>query len=366
MSAPPHRGEAGGRNRFRVRALDAAQSAGTGAALRYLLAAAAVVVVVAGLRAGRPVLVPLALAVFMVTASLPALEGLRRRGVPRAPAVAGIILLDTLVLGLVGWILLRSAEAVRAALPEYLARLDETEQVLARVLVGWGLEPTIPSLGALASAERVVDVAARVAVSVTGLLSASVLVLLFLVFLLLEAGGVGAKLRLAFGARMFDRSPAARIVHEVQQYLLIKTVISLATGALLGAAAWLLGVDFALLWGLLAFLLNYIPNIGSIVAAVPAVALALLQLGPGPALLLLGAYLAVNMVLGNMIEPAVMGRRLRLSTSVVLLALVFWGWVWGPVGMLLALPLTMAFKIAMENTRRYRWIAVLIAPNPDG
>ncbi len=122
----------------------------------------------------------------------------------------------------------------------------------------------------------------------------------------------------------------------------------------------LLGLDFALVWGVVAFLLNYIPTIGSIIAAVPAVLLAAVQLGFGRAVLIAAGYVVVNTVLGNLVEPALMGRRLGLSTLVVFLSLVFWGWVWGPVGMLLSVPLTMVVKILLENTDDLRWVAVLL------
>ena len=120
-----------------------------------------------------------------------------------------------------------------------------------------------------------------------------------------------------------------------------------------------MGLDFPLLWGLLAFLLNYIPNIGSIIAAVPAVLLALVQIGPGRAIVIAGGYVAINLLIGNLIEPRVMGQGLGLSTLVVFLSLIFWGWVLGPVGMLLSVPLTMTLVMALESqedTRRYALI----------
>ncbi len=147
--------------------------------------------------------------------------------------------------------------------------------------------------------------------------------------------------------------------------MVIKTLVSLATG--IAIAIWLgvLGVDYAMLWGLLAFLLNYVPNIGSIIAAIPAVLLALVQLGVGSALLAALGFLVVNAAIGNVIEPRFMGRGLGLSTLVVFLSLVFWGWVLGPVGMLLSVPLTMTVKIALESNEDTRWIAILLGPQPS-
>ena len=136
--------------------------------------------------------------------------------------------------------------------------------------------------------------------------------------------------------------------------------MSLTTGILIGAAMKLLDVDFPLLWGVLAFLLNYIPNLGSMLAAIPPVLLATVQLGIGRAILVAIVFGVVNVVMGTFIEPHLMGRQLGLSTLVVFLSLVFWGWVWGPIGMLLSVPLTVILKIMLENTEDFRWIAVLL------
>jgi AI-2 transport protein TqsA len=332
--------------------------------LRILLAAASLVIVVAGLRMAAPLLVPLAIAVFVAIVSLPALTALRRIGVPNGVAILLIVLADSLVLGFLGWIVMISAAEVRLALPGYLDRYYTLEASLLHTLHGWGIEIEAVPYAELIQPERILDLVSTALRGLTGLVSASVLVLLYLVFMLAEASGVPAKLRAAVGERAERLAGFSPIVEEVQHYLALKTVISLGTGILVGTAAWLLGVDFALFWGLLAFLLNFVPNIGSIIAAVPAVGLALLQLGPGTAAALAGAYLGVNLLVGNLLDPALMGRRLHLSTLVVILSLAFWGWVWGMVGMLLALPLTMVIKITLENSPSLRWIAVLMGPAP--
>jgi predicted PurR-regulated permease PerM len=144
--------------------------------------------------------------------------------------------------------------------------------------------------------------------------------------------------------------------------MVIKTLISLATGVLIGIWLFILGVDFPILWGFLAFLLNYVPNVGSTIAAIPAVLLAFIQLGLGRAVMATAGYMAVNFILDNVIETRLMGQRLGLSTLVVFLSLIFWGSLLGPVGMVLCIPLTMTLKFACENNRDTRWIAVLIGP----
>jgi AI-2 transport protein TqsA len=330
--------------------------------LQVLLGAACLVVVVGGLRWAASLLVPLAIALFIAIASLPALGWLRRHRVPNGVAVLAIVLADSVLLAALGWTITYSLAQVRDALPAYLARYYEMEASLLAMLQRWGTDIEVLPYAELVQPERIFGLLSSALLGITGILAASLLVLLYLVFMLGEAAGMPTKVRTALGERA-DRLPRlAPIVEEVQQYLAVKTVVSLLTGLLVGTAAAALGVDFFIFWGLLAFLLNYIPNIGSLMAAIPAVALALVQHGPSTAAMLAGAFLAINIAIGNFLDPTLMGRRLGLSTLVVILSLAFWGWVWGIVGMLLALPLTMAVKIALENSEGLRWIAVLMGP----
>ena len=192
----------------------------------------------------------------------------------------------------------------------------------------------------------------------------TLLIFIMMVFILFEAGGLPRKLQLAFGWRREELERMKEARREIQRYLGIKTAVSLTTGILIGFWVWLVGLDFPLLWGLIAFFLNYIPNIGSFLAAVPAVILTLITMGGGEALLVALGYALVNLCLGNLVEPHLLGRRLGISTLVVFLSLVFWGWVWGPIGMLLSVPLTMVLKILLEHTEDFRWLAQLIGANP--
>jgi AI-2 transport protein TqsA len=142
--------------------------------------------------------------------------------------------------------------------------------------------------------------------------------------------------------------------------LVIKTLLSAAEGLAIWIWLLILGVDYPVLWGTLVFLLNYVPNIGSIIAALPAVLLALVQLGVGSALLTVLGFVVVNIVLGNLIEPKVMGKGLKISPLVVFLSMVFWGWVLGPIGMILSVPMTSLVKIALESYKDTRGIAIML------
>lgn len=139
-----------------------------------------------------------------------------------------------------------------------------------------------------------------------------------------------------------------------------KTIINIAAGILIGLWMYILGVDFPILWGFLAFLLHYIPNIGAIVAAIPPALLALIQIGPGSALLVIAGNLLIGFIIGNVIEPRLMGRKFGLSTLIVFLLLIFWGSLLGLIGAILSIPLTMTLKFFFESYDSTRWIAILL------
>jgi len=186
------------------------------------------------------------------------------------------------------------------------------------------------------------------------------MIYLTMVFILLEASILPSKIKAALKNTPETYENLSQIADHVKRYLALKTLLSLTTGVLITVWLTILNVDYAIVWGLIAFLLNFVPNIGSLIAAVPAVILALLQHGPATALLTAFGYIVVNISIGNFIEPRLMGQRLGLSTLVVFLSLIFWGWVLGPLGMLLSVPLTMVVKIILQSHEDTRWIAILL------
>jgi AI-2 transport protein TqsA len=332
---------------------------------RVLVGTAAVVVIISGMRAAQPVLVPLALAAFLTVISMPLLALLRRFRVPTMLAIPLVLLLVVGMLFAIGAIATNSLLEIRVAMPRYVERFEilfrdaQTLLTTHRVLDQQAIDEIV------ISPTWIVNIATGLFRGFAGFMSMTVLIGLITLFLLAEVAGLPRKLRAAPGQANADLNRYGRIIAEMQRYLAIKTLTSLSTGILVGTWAVIIGLDFPLFWGLSAFLLNYVPTIGSLVAAVPAVLLALLQLGVGGALLAAGGYLFVNIMIGNLIEPAVMGRGLGLSPFVVLASLLFWGWVWGPVGMLLSLPLTMVIKILLENSAGLAWVAVLMGPSED-
>ena len=388
----------------------------------FLLSVACLFIILAGLRSASSLVLPFLTACFLAVISLPLVAFLRARRLPAGASIFATLGIEAallvVLLGLVAGSLRGFAENVDG----YGERLDEKMQgVLAR-LDDWGIDvSSLTSTGPAAGDEAPEDAAPdeadmpeepapdgaapdrepptavdpggalsppgeggglvpmellqpgsilafarRTLQSLTGMLSNSFLVILTLMFLLGEAATIPTKLERAFGKEAESRERFDKIVQEIQSYFGMKTLLSLVTGVCIALWLWVLGVDFPILWGLVAFLLNFIPNLGSIMAAVPAILLAVVQFGPGRALAAAAGYVVVNVVIGNFVEPTLMGRRLGLSTLVVFLSLVFWGWLWGPVGMLLSVPLTMVIKIFLEHSDEMRWAAVLLGPAPRG
>jgi predicted PurR-regulated permease PerM len=190
--------------------------------------------------------------------------------------------------------------------------------------------------------------------------TASSLVLIMLVFMLLEAARMPDKVKEAFEGRDLSNEYFKKIAEDTWNYMKIKTIISFLTGLFTYVGLWILGVEYALLWGLLMFFLNYIPSIGQVIASVPPILLALIDGGVSLAITVTIWLIIVNSFFGLGIEPRYMGEGLGISSLVVLLSLIFWGWLLGPVGMFLSAPLTMVMKIVLQNDSKTRWIAVLL------
>lgn len=376
---------------------------------------AAFVVVVAGMRAAQPLVVPFLLATFLAIICTPPLEYLRRRRVPAPVALA-------IVLSSASLVFLTVVVVALASITDFIANKDSLQsefgQVRAQILekidrreedadgaeedgdaVGdahlssagdeqegpslspadappesvdpGGLEGMTEDLKEFLSAVlvpgRIVGFFVGLAASLGGLLTNAFLVLVTLAMILLEASGFPAKMLALFRGEPTGLRQAEKIREAVIHYVSIKSWVSLVVGV--GIAAWtqFLGVPYAVLWGILGFFFNFVPNIGSFIAAVPTVLIALLH-GEPPnwslALWTSGGYVVINCVVGYMIEPRLMGRELGLSTLVVFISLVFWGWVLGPVGMLLSVPLTMIAKIVLDAAPETRWVGVLLSGDP--
>jgi len=334
----------------------------TQASPNILITAAAFVIVVAGLQAATSLLVPFLLAAFIAIICLPPLKWLTAKGIPSGVSILIITLTLILAGSMIGAFVGASVADFSRNIPAYQTRLTEQTAALITWLAGFGIDLNSQLLRENLNPSVAMGMAGNLLSGLGNALTNTFLIILTVIFLLIEEAAVPKKWK-AMGSTAPSTGGFEKFISSVSSYFSIKTWISLATGTCITLWLSLLGVDYPLLWGLIAFLFNFIPNIGSIIAAVPAVLLALVQLGIGDAALTALGFVAVNIIMGNVVEPRFMGRGVGLSSLVVFLSLVFWGWILGPVGMLLSVPLTMIVKLAMEESDDTRWIAILLGPD---
>ncbi len=335
------------------------------AATRVLFIFAAIVVVIAGIRAAESIMVTFLLSGFFAIICAPPFLLMQRKGLPAWLSLVLVVLFISLFQLILLSIITTSLSDFSKDLPTYQERLRGLLGGVVGHLNSWGLDIPREKLMQHFDPSTLFKLAVDTLGNLGGVLSNSFLIILTVIFMLFEGASLPAKLQKSFGENSDHMRHIERFLDNVKQYMTIKVLVSLATGLLIYVWLWVLGVEYPLLWALIAFLFNFIPNIGSIIAAVPAMLLALVQLGPFYMLFTGLGYLTANLLMGNVIEPRYMGRGLGLSTLIVFLSLVFWGWVLGPVGMLLSVPLTMMLKIAFESSDETHWLAVLMGPDVE-
>lgn len=352
--------------------------------LKFVLLLAATVIIIAGLKSAGGFFVPILLAFFIATVSFPITNWLREHRVPRWLAVlltvlvdfaflAGMVVISITLVGDLGnkWTGTgpNDSEAYRSLTERKIGdvslfiveQLEKRNFENARETVdNYFRTKALDQLDQI-DFEQVWSLGTGVVNRVVSFLGASFIVMVMTIFMLTEARMYSRRLTAICEAKGPDFERFFSATRDIQRFLGIKTVISLVTGFLSGFLCWIADLDFFILWGMLAFCLNYIPVIGSVIAGVPPTILALLVSGGPHAIAVATGYAAINVFLGNFVEPMMMGMRFGLSTLMVIISVIFWGWLWGPVGMLLAVPLTMLAKVAMLNNEDFRWLAVAMS-----
>ncbi len=326
---------------------------------RLVFLLASLVVIIAGLKSAKSICVPFLFAIFLSILGFVPLTFLKKIKIPTWIAV---LIIASIVLGAIlgtGVILSKSVNEFSQTLPDYKMRFDELTRQTNNWIRAKGFENVELVDISIFSPNSILEYVSSFFKSLASTLSSTFIVIILMIFMLLEAAEFSTKLNFALGDKI-DFNRFQNTCADVQRYLAIKTSTSLLTGLLVGSWTYLMGLDFYILWGFIAFLLNYIPFVGSTVASVPAILLATLTHGPSGAITIAIGYLVVNILISNFIEPIFMGRQLGLSPLVVLLSLIFWGWVWGPGGALMSVPLTMIIKILLENNKDLRWLSLLL------
>lgn len=329
--------------------------------LKMVIMLGMLVIILTGIRFAADIIVPFILALFLAVIINPLVQLLVRCRVPRVLAISLliglIVMLAIVLLASLG----TSLNELARTLPQYRNYLYEPMQTIAPWLQRMGFTVSVVELNKYIDPNAVMTLVTSLLTQLSNAMSSIFLLLLTVVFMLLEVPQLPAKLQQLMSRPVEGMGAIQRAIDSVSHYLVLKTAISLITGLVVWGMLVLLDVRFAFMWGLLAFALNYIPNIGSVLAAIPPILRVLVFGGLYEALVVLAGYLIVNLVFGNILEPRIMGRGLGLSTLVVFLSLIFWGWLLGPVGMLLSVPLTIIVKIALEQTSGGQSIAFLLS-----
>lgn len=330
-----------------------------------LVTLASLVIIITGLKFAAPMLGQFLMALFIAVICTPAIRWLENAKVPRG---AAILLVLMAVLALVYSVIVLVGDSIESFntnktfyIEQLNARLQDTTNWLGKL----GSPLASFELGSLVERIDIMALITHVVGGVGLIFGDFFIIFLSVIFLLAETTSFPAKFSKAFSDSQEKMVHINHVLSKIRHYLAIKSLTSLLTAGLVSGLLVAVGVDYPFLWGMLAFLLNFIPSIGSLIAAIPALLLALIQLGfAGAAWVALG-YLVINNVVGNLLEPRLMGKMLGLSTFVTFASLIGWGFIFGPIGMFLSVPLTMAIKISLDASESTRWLGIMLGPEHE-
>jgi len=325
----------------------------------YFIVMASVIIVLAGVKSASVILVPFLLSLFIAIILSPAFNYLNAKGLPQSLSITVVIALFLLLLVLVARLIGNSVNDFSANIDMYSERLSIYYISISHYLQEYGITIPIQETSELINTKQIMGFATQLLQNMGSMFTNGFVIILTVVFMLFESKHFVQKISYADDS-MNTMKSISEIFSQIKNYMVLKAIISALTGLIVWIALIIIGTEYAFLWAVLAFLLNFIPNIGSIIAAVPAILITLVQLGGVSTLIVSVLYISINVIIGSIVEPKLMGRGLGLSTLVVFLSLLFWGWLLGMVGMLLSIPLTIMAKIILNTQENTRWIAVLL------
>lgn len=322
-----------------------------------ILILAAIIIILSGIKAAAVIVVPFLLALFLSVVLSPFYLWLKSHKIGEIFSLLIIVLFMISVITLLFYLVGNSVQDFASNVPAYELKLRNDLSLLLEKLHTWGLNIPKEDVLNLFNMDSIMHYIATTLKSLGSLVTKSFMIILTVVFMLLEISQFSKKLS------MINSNSLQKFVDmsdNVKHYLLLKVLTSSATGIAIAFGLVFIDIHYAVLWGLVAFMLNFIPTIGSIIAAVPAVLMAMVQYDISTALIVIALYLVINILIGSITEPRIMGKGLGLSTLVVFLSLIFWGWLLGPIGMLLSVPLTNMIRIALNTQPETQWIAIML------
>lgn len=327
---------------------------------RFLVVAASLVIIIVGLSLAQSVVVLFLISIFIALLGAPPLLWLKEKKVPSLLAVLIVVSAMVVVILLITAQIGTSINGFVTELPQLQKDLGNRLVDINKYLATKGIIVDDGYVMDYFNPDKIMGLTADLLTSMSTVLSDLILILLTVTFILLEVSSFPIKLRAILGDPKQAFPQFTKFVVDMKRFMVLKTMINLAAGILVGVWMYILDVRFPVLWGFLAFLLHYIPNVGAFLSAIPAALLALIQLGPWAATLVILGNVVIGFIIGNMIEPRLMGKNLNLSTLVVFLSLIFWGSLLGLAGAILCIPLTITMKFAFESNEKTRWIAILL------
>ncbi|MEO8575392.1 MAG: AI-2E family transporter [Gemmatimonadales bacterium] len=328
---------------------------------RLLLTTAGAIAVLAGMRSAAPILGPVFVALAITIAWSPGSAWLRGRGVrPNIAALTGILLGILVIVTFVA-LIWSSLVQLQDKLPGYQPRIEAIQLLIQQKLADLPIDTSRLFSSETFQPGSIVGYAIRLIRNLTQTAGNLFLLLLLMAFMMLEAGRYPQKLREALANRPGAIDRFKGFAASIRSYVVINATFGLVVAAFQTILLLALGVDFAILWGVMSFLLSFVPNVGFIIALVPPALLALIEFGFTRSLIVVVGYVVVNFIVDNLIKPRFVGESLDLAPLVVVVSLLFWGWLLGPLGALVAVPLSIAAKVFFESFEESRWLAHLMS-----
>lgn len=330
--------------------------------VRFWIIVMGVIVAFSAIKYASGLVNMLLLALFLTSISLAPLEWLKKKGIPATISIIIIILALLVVVGLTGIVIGSSANNFVEKMPFYQDKFNDIWNGISNFLINYGIMDKGSKPLQELNPANLLPYAGTFFAGFGNVMANSLIVFFIFIFMIFESE--------SFGKKVSYISPESseqthRIIIQIRRYFGIKFITSLSTGVLITVALLIIGVDFPVLWGFLAFILNFIPSIGSFIAAIPAVLLALIQLGPWVSLVTIIVYFVINTIIGNIIEPQMMGKNLGISPLIVFISMIFFGYLLGPIGMLIATPLAILLKIIFDSRPVTRNLGILLGDGTD-
>jgi AI-2 transport protein TqsA len=325
-----------------------------------MIKVAALIIIFAGVIYAKSIITPFILALFISIICIQPISWLEKKGIPKVLSLIIVILGLIILFSGFAFLIGGTLSSFSSNVSKYESTLTTISNTFFQFLNEKGLKISNDQISNFIQPAKILEFTASAVNELLNMMGNTFLIFLIILFILMEFGSFTIKAKTILSGSDESIAYFSTITQNIRHYLGIKTLVSLLTGIFIYIALLIIGIDYPLLWALIAGLMNYIPNIGSIIAAIPAVLFALVQSGFGGALWTLGSFMLVNNVLGNFIEPRIMGKGLGLSALVVFLSLIFWGFILGTVGMFLSVPITMTIKIILEQNEKTRWFAILL------